>query len=147
MQKRFIIMFFLLTVIVSVSYYGAHHHPWIHIKECLEYPEKYDGKLVTDYDEPTIGEIDADGFMLVQRQIPTIRVFADTTGLIRGEYIGMHAIFHKEGYLEALSIHMAKNREEKIWVSIPPVLFVGFLFILHFRFNFRKLQIELRKHA
>ena len=144
---RWIFICLLVVLIVLLSFYSVNHRPWIHLKDCLENPEKCDGKLVTDYNEPRIQEIYSDGFLLEQRLIPSIRVYSDTTNLITGEYIGLQAIFHKEGYLEATIVRIAKNREEKIWVSVLPVLFVGFLFFRYYRFNIKKCQFELRKHA
>ena len=67
--------------------------------------------------------------------------------LKEGEFVGMRAIFHREGYLEAVALHVAKRRREKIWISVLPVFLVGFLFIRNFRFNLKSFQIELRKHA
>lgn len=144
---RWIWIGLLLAIIIFLSFRSANHRPWIHIRDCLKDPEKYDGKLVIDYNEPRIQEIYADGFLLQQRQIPPIRVYSDTTGLILGEYIGLQAIFHQEGYLEATIVQIAKNREEKIWISVLPVFFVGFLFFRHYRFNIKKVQFELKRHA
>ena len=144
---RWIFICLLLVLIVLLSFYSVNHRPWIHIKDCLENPEKYDGTLITNFSEPQIQEIYIDGFLLQQNQIPPLRVYSDTTGLILGEYIGLQAIFHKEGYLEATVVQISKNREEKIWISVLPVFFVGFLFFRYYRFNIKKIQIELRKDA
>ena len=144
---RWIFILLLLTMMILLSFYGARHHPWIHIKDCLQDPVQYDGKLVTDFSEPMIGEIYADGFTLLQKQVPPIRIYSDTTGLIQGEYVGLRGIFHKEGYITASIVGIAKNRKEKIWISVLPVFFVGILFIRQYRFNINKCQIELKEHA
>ncbi len=147
MQLRWIFIFLTVAAIIFLSFYSVNHRPWIHITDCLKHPDQYDGKLVTHFDEPQAGEIYADGFLLIQKGIAPIRVYSDTTDLVQNEYLGLQAIFHKEGYLKATSVRIAKNREEKIWISVLPVFFVGFLFIRYFRFNVTKFQIELRKHA
>ena len=134
-------------MIILLSFYGARHHPWIHIKDCLQDPVQYDGKLVTDFSEPMIGEIHADGFTLLQKQIPPVRIYSDTTDLIQDEYVSLQGIFHKEGYVTATVVGIAKNRKEKIWISVLPVFFVAILFVRYYRFNVRKCQIELREHA
>ncbi|MBN2031575.1 hypothetical protein JW824_15190 [bacterium] len=147
MRLRWIFIFLIVVAIIYLSFYGVNHRPWIHIKDCLEHPDQYDSKLVTEFDEPRVGEIYADGFLLIQKRIAPILVYSDTTDLVQNEYVGLQAIFHKEGYLKATSVCIAKNREEKIWISVLPVFFVGILFIRYFRFNVTKFQIELRKHA
>ncbi len=147
MQMRWLFICLLMAAIVYLSLYSVNHRPWIHINDCLQNPDEYDGKLVIEFNEPQIGEIHPDGFLLLQKGIAPIRVYADTSGLIENEYLGLHAIFHKEGYLKATSVHIAKNREEKIWISILPVFFVGILFIRYFQFNINKFQFELKKHA
>jgi len=134
-----IILFVLITLL---SFYGAHFHPWIELNQCLENPEEHNGQIVTHFREPTIGNIYSDGFQLLQHHGPSIRVYSDTTGLVTGEYIGLKGIFHKKGYIEAISLHVAKNRRYKIWLSVLPVLLIVGLLIKYYRFDFKKFQIE-----
>ncbi len=147
MKKRLLYIFLLLLGIFSLSYFTVHHHPWISVADCLEDPEKYDGAVVTSYHEPTIGKIYSDGFDLLQKHHPSIRVYADTTGLIEGEYVGLKAVFQKEGYLKAVELVVARKRREKIWISILPVILIGILLLKYFRLNIKPVQIELKKHA
>ena len=113
----------------------------------MQNPEKFDGEWVTHYHEPMIGEIYADGFQLLQLNRSPIRVTADTTGLIQEKFLGLRAIFHKEGYLEAVSLHVSRNRRYKIGLSVLPVLFIGLLLIRFYRIDWKQCQIELRKNA
>ena len=147
MPQRIIKISILLFLLLALSYYGAHFHPWIETSDCLDRPGEYDGKLVTLYSEPMIGEIYSDGFQLLQKHRPPIRVYSDTTGLHTGEFIGLRATFHREGYLQAVSLRVARNRRYKIWLSILPVIFIGIALLHFFRINWKPFQIEQRKHA
>ena len=147
LKKRPIWIVLLLGLILSLCFYNARTNPWISISQCLENPEAYHGKVVTRYREPIIGKIFPDGFLLLQKQGPSIRVIADTTSLKNGEFIGMHAIFHKEGYLEAVALHVAKRRREKMWVSVFPVILIGMMFVRYFRFNIKNMEIGFKEYA
>jgi hypothetical protein len=144
MTMRTIGMLLLLSAVLGLCIYNARTNPWISVSDCLEDPEAYDGKMVARYREPMIGEIFPDGFRLLQKQAPSIRVFSDTTGLVSGEFVGMRAIFHKQGYLEAISIHVAKRRRHKIGISVVPVFFIGFLLWKYFNWNRKKRWIEVK---
>ena len=137
----------LSTLLILLSFYGAYFHPWIELNQCLKNPEQYDGKMVTHFREPMIGTIYSDGFQLLQRRGPSIRVYSDTTGLIKGKYIGLKGIFHKKGYIEAVSFHVAQNRRYKIWLSVLPVLLIAVFFVRYYRFDFKKFQIKVKDYA
>jgi hypothetical protein len=147
MKIRSLYIFLLFLGLFSLSYFSVHYHPWISVADCLENPDKYDGAEVTNYHEPLIGEIYADGFDLLQKHNPSIHVYSDTAELIEGEYIGLKAIFHKEGYLKVVDLVVARKRREKIWISILPVILIGFLLLKYFRLNRSPFQIELNRHA
>jgi len=144
---RWILILLLFITVCGLGYYNTRTSPWISVADCLEDPEAYDGKLVTRYREPLIGEIFADGFQLIQKNAPSIRVYADTTGLISGKFVGMRAVFHKQGYIEVRSLHVAKRRRYKIWISVLPVFLVGFLCLKTFRWNQKTHCVELRTNA
>jgi hypothetical protein len=114
---------------------------------CQKNPKIYDGHTVTSFSEPRIGQIYSDGFQLIQKDSPPIRVLADTAGLETGEFVGLKAVFHDEGYLTAVSIHVAHYRRSKIWISVIPAVIVLFFMIRYFRLNIKKYQIELRSDA
>lgn len=147
MYIRIIIILLLTFVCIALSYYSAHHHPWITLTQCLENPELYNGQIVTGFHEPLIGKIYEDGFMLHHSDGDSIRVYADTTGLSKNEYISIKARFYKEGYLKAINIHVAKNRRTKIVLSTIPIFFLVFIFFKNYRFNIKNFQIELKNHA
>jgi hypothetical protein len=145
--KRFLSLSILFILLVCLSLYGKYHHPWINLQMCQKNPKIYDGHTVTSFSEPRIGQIYSDGFQLIQKDSPPIRVLADTAGLETGEFVGLKAVFHDEGYLTAVSIHVAHYRRSKIWISVIPAVIVLFFMIRYFRLNIKKYQIELRSDA
>jgi hypothetical protein len=147
MKKRSIALILLILSILTAATYTAYHHPWIKTSDCLKAPEAHDGRLVTRYEEPVVGHIYADGFQLLQKNEPSIRVYSDTTGLRSGEYISLTATFHREGYLRAVSFRIARHRRYKIWLSVLPVILIGLGLLHYYRIQWNPFQIELREHA
>ena len=147
MSKRSLLLSLLFILLICLSFYGKYHHPWLNLQNCLDNPQEYDGHLITSYSEPMIGRIYSDGFQLIQKNLPSIEVISDTTGLIQGKYVGLKAVFHKEGYLTAVSIRVAYKRKYKIWISVIPVLLVGLFLMRNFHFNRKKFQIGLKNDA
>ena len=137
-RRRWIWFGILLVATLGLCYKSAFHHPWLSLNECLEEPEKYDGRQVTQMQEPTIGPVFGDGFLLRQKRGPSIRVTCDTSGLVQGEFIGITAVFHKEGYLDRARFQVAYGRREKIAVSTVPALLIVGLFLWNFRFDRKK---------
>jgi hypothetical protein len=131
-----------MVSLLFLSLYTHFKHPWIDLEKCLKDPERYHGREVTDFREPRIGEIKADGFILNQRNGSSIFVKADTTGLEQGAYIGLIARFHKDGYLKAIKYRIAKKRKMKIVISIIPVIIVAILLITSFRIDMNTLSIK-----
>jgi len=136
-----------LIPLIALSFYNVHYHPWVSLNDCYENPEKYDGQLVTHFREPMIAEIQDNGFILKQYQGPSIKVFANTKDLKIGEFVGLKAIFHKEGYLEAVTCRVAKNRRYKIWLSVIPVVLIAFLLMRFFRIDWKTVSIKVKDNA
>ena len=147
MKKRIVLILTLFIILCLLCIYTGLAHPWISIEECLKNPKKYDGRLITEYWEPQIGKIYSNGFQLIQRHAPSIRVYCDTTGLQSGEFVGLKAHFHDKGYLTAEQAFVATNRRYKIWLSVIPVFLILFLFLYYYRINLKKFQFELRNNA
>jgi hypothetical protein len=141
--KRLAIICILSVILAGLCLYGSIHRPWLSLDTCLAHPEKYDGSLVTYMSEPSIDEITPDGFIL-RFHGGRIPVYSDTTGLRINEYVGILATFHKEGFLTAEKIVIAKNRRYKILLSLIPALMIVILFINQFKFSFRDIRIDTR---
>jgi len=147
MKTRIIGLIGIPILLILLAFYSASKYPTLSLNECLQNPEAYDGCTLSWFNEPMIGEIHDDGFLLIQGQGPSIRVIADTTGLIVNKFIGMTAVFHKEGYLESKKLVVARNRRYKIWLSVLPVLLVGFMMIRTIRIDWKNKCLELKKDA
>jgi hypothetical protein len=147
MTKRWIQFAILAVVTAGLCVRSAFFHPWLSLKACMDHPLIHDGRRVTQFREPKIGTIFADGFLLNQKRGSSIRVFCDTTGLVQGDYVGITGVFHKEGYLDGAVLQIARERREKIAISIIPAVVVCFIFIWQFRWNWRKCLLEPKKRA
>lgn len=143
MKNRCFIILLLLLALAGLCYFGGTHTPWLKLSTCLKQPEKYDGRLVTYIREPRIEKITSDGFILSHGE-GFIPVQADTLGLKENEYIGLTAVYHQEGYLEAVHLAIARNRRYKIILSVFPVILVAVLFFRNFRINWKEKQIEIK---
>lgn len=141
---RIIIAAILFIILLLICYYYNNHNPWLSLDTCLKDPIKYHGAKVTNFREPMIGKIHADGFILKQKNRKDIKVYADTTGLTPNKYIGLVATFYKEGYLKANILKVSANRRYKILLSIIPTLLVLFLFTRVFRWNGKNLTWRSR---
>ncbi len=146
-HSRWSLFTVIMILLSGLVWYAGNHPPWIDLKDCVRDPGQYDGKQVTYIREPRVDSLTEDGFILKYGS-GKIRVKADfiPAGFKAGEYIGMTAIYHKDGTLTAEKLIIARNRRYKIWLSVIPVLTVAVLFFRFFRWNRSKFQWEMR-HA
>ncbi|HDQ44217.1 MAG TPA: hypothetical protein ENN17_01795 [bacterium] len=143
-MNRWIAVMLLAAGLTGLLYYGAAGNPWVMLHEALARPDEYDGRVINLFVFPKIERIHADGFDIREANGHPIRVYGDPAGLRAGEYVGLNAVFRKEGYLVALEASVSERRRYKVFLSLFPVAVVGFLFMRTFRFNFRKMQFEAR---
>jgi hypothetical protein len=144
LMNRWIIITGLSIVLAGLIVYGAAQNPWVTLNDALARPDQYDGRLINLFIYPKVERLTTNGFDIREVDGPMIHVLGDTAGLKVGEFVGMQAIFHKEGYLVATHAEISKRRKYKVIFSLLPVVLVGFLFIRSFQFNIRKGQIEVR---
>jgi hypothetical protein len=147
MTKRWIKFSILAAAAAGLCIRSAFFHPWLSLNACLARPAEHDLKRVTQFNAPTIAMLFGDGFLLSQNRGPSIRVFCDTTGLVRGEFVGITAVFHREGYLDGAVTQVAWLRREKIAVSLVPAAAVCGFFMFGFRWNREKQGLEPKQHA
>jgi hypothetical protein len=145
--NRWMGMVILAAAAVGLCMLSGNRNPWLSLNACLAEPSACDGKWVSHFREPVIGALLPDGFLLMQKRGPSIRVRCDTTGLVEGEYVGIKAVFHKEGYLDHAVFLVAHGRREKIVISAFPALGICIWFLFAFKWNGRKRGLEPRTHA
>ncbi len=140
-------MFLLCLLLGLLSGYGALRHPWLSYRDCASDPVRHDGRLVEEFHEPVIGAIRKDGFELLQRGEAPVFVFADTAGLVSGEFVSLKAVFRGDGSLIATVALVASRRREKMILSLFPAVLILALFCKTFRFNLKRFEIESRSGA
>ncbi|MCX6354504.1 MAG: hypothetical protein NTZ78_06320 [Candidatus Aureabacteria bacterium] len=116
-RKRTIAACALTIGIVLLCIYSGMYHPGVMLDDCIGDPSRYDGVVVFSPHEATVGKITEGGFLL-RWQGQEIQVRGNAPGLAAGEYIGVRGVFHREGYVEALSIHVGRYRRTKMLVSV-----------------------------
>ena len=104
-------------------------------KMCLENPDRFDGEVIEVGGEATVRDRLPDGFT-IEYLGQIVRVDGTHPHLKKREFLSLIAVFHKEGpWLESLDIHIARYRRLKIVISVLPVIGVGFLLIIRYRFD------------
>ncbi|MCX6356663.1 MAG: hypothetical protein NT045_02105 [Candidatus Aureabacteria bacterium] len=122
----------LSALVIVLCVYCGRHHPGISIEECLSSPGTHDGLIVYSPHESDIGALTGDGFILrwhagaipVKGKAPHLRV---------GEYVGVKGVFRKEGYVDAVVIHVGRYRRLKMAASAAAA--VAVFYLLHREFT------------
>lgn len=135
----------LIACIALLCVYAGRHHPGVTLEACLAAPDRYDGVLVYSPHESVIGAVRDGGFTL-RWEGCEIAVRGDAPHLKIGEYVGVKGIFHREGYIEALFIHVGRYRRMKMLASVAGAAIVFFLLWRAFRWNAREGGLEQRQH-
>jgi hypothetical protein len=142
-QNRLFRVLMLLVLELFLLVYGYITFPFITLNDCLEAPKQYDGRTVQVGAGSTVYALSDTGFVIeyLNRLIP---VRGNTPPLTPGEFITVRGVFHQEGWVELKKYRILHNRHEKIWFSLIPVIGVGGLLVLHYRWNGSRRQIERR---
>ncbi|MFC1714991.1 hypothetical protein ACFL6S_15085 [Candidatus Poribacteria bacterium] len=101
-------------------------------------PKAYDGTEVVIWHEAESGEVYADGFEVKQSD-HTIRVYGVPGDLKPDEDVNVKGVFHQEGHLTLVDMHIYRGRQTKIVVSVLPVLIVAGMLYRQYRFDSRKM--------
>ncbi|MEJ2561767.1 MAG: hypothetical protein P8Z42_03670 [Anaerolineales bacterium] len=140
---RWIIMAVCVTVVSALCIYAGLYPPVLTLDDCLAQPAAHDGEVIYTPHESTIGDIVDGGFLLRWggREIPVRGARPD---LPSGTYIMVKGVFHKEGYIEALTIHVGRYRRLKMLVSIAGVAIVFYLLWKNFTWDRRERAFRER---
>jgi len=116
------------------------------LDDCIADPARYDGAVVFSPHEATAGKIVGGGFLLrwQGREMP---VRGNAPDLAAGEYVAVRGIFHREGYIEALSIHVGRYRRTKMLVSVFGAAIVLSLLWKNFRWNSAQSGLQEITHS
>lgn len=118
----------------------------IELSDCMADPVKYDGEILEINLDAKIMDITEGSFTLNYRGniIPVLQSTSGPAEFSIGDYISILGVFHKEGYLEMKKYHIHRFRNLKIVSSLIMALFFPLIFIILFRFDFRKVYFEYK---
>jgi len=123
-----------MAVVLALCIYAGLYPPFRTLDDCLAQPAACDGEIIYSPHESTIGDIVDGGFLLRwgDQEIPVQGVCPN---LSQGTYVLVKGVFHKEGYIEALVIHVGRYRRLKMLVSIVGVAIVFYLMWKNFTWD------------
>lgn len=123
---RVIAAVLLTVVILLLCIYSGFHPPETSLDDCLSAPRRYDGRVIYSPREARIGEVYGDGFLL-RWGGNSIPVKGEVHGAVKGRYVQVKGIFHREGYIEAVRMKTGTYRRLKMAVSVVAVAIVFFV--------------------
>jgi len=133
-----------VLVLAGLLIYGKIGNPAVTLDMCFKDPARYDGKTLSLGAAITVKEILGDGFSIHQFG-RVVNVKGNASGLTPGDYISIIAVFHKDGWLELVDYHVAKERRYKILISLLPMIMV--LCFLCKSFTFDRNSYSLRERT
>lgn len=134
----------LVMVIVILCVYAGLYHPGLTLEECLSRPAACDGAVIYTPHESTIGDIAEGGFTL-RWGGGEILVRGAFPYLPRGTYVQVKGVFHKEGYIDALAIHVGRYRRLKMVASVVGAAIALYLVWKYFGWDPRVRAFRERK--
>ena len=114
---RWVMAVGLVMVVVILCVCAGLYHPGLTLEKCLSLPAACDGAIIYTAHESTIGDIVEGGFSL-RWGGGEILVRGAFPSLPRGTYVQVKGVFHKEGYIDALAIHVGRYRRLKMVASV-----------------------------
>lgn len=132
-----------LTVALALCVYAGLYPPGRTLDDCLAQPAEHDGAIIYTPHESTIGDVAEGGFLLRWggREILVRGAFPS---LPRGTYVQVKGVFHRQGYIEALAIHVGRYRRLKMAVSIMGAAIALYLVWKNFTWDRRERAFRER---
>lgn len=133
-----------IAVVLALCVYAGLRHPGRTLDDCLAQPAAHDGEIVYTPHESIIGDVVDGGFLLrwSGREIPVRGAFQ---ALPRGAYVQVRGVFHREGYVEAIAVHVGRDRRLKIAVSIAGAAIALYLVWKNFTWDGRERAFRERR--
>jgi len=142
-HHRLSVILICSMAMLGLIIYGKVYNPAVTLEMCLIQPDKYDGRTIAIGTEITVHEIFPDGFTIKQFG-RIVKVKGRAGNIAPDDFITLSAVFHKQGWLELKSYHVAKKRRFKIFVSIFPALLVVFIFFKSYTFDLKRFVFTER---
>lgn len=139
-SSRYIFLKLSLTVAVVAlsclySYtYGPRQN--IYYSDCLDHPAQCEGKRVLAV-VGIVTSVEEKGFKMSVAG-GEITVKGKPAGISNGKYLDVAGVFRGKGYMELEDYHLYLERKIKIYVSVIPVIVVGWLLAKNFLLTSRR---------
>ena len=129
-----------LAAVLAMCLWSFSAPPLATLTDCLSAPIECDGQVLSTGSGGKVESVDVDGFWLSGGVWgEPVRVIGGAPGLRPGDTVFIEAVFHQDGFLELQDIYVSRYRDLRILVSVPAVLYVGWLVAASF--------LRPRKHA
>ena len=132
-----------VTLVAATCFYSYFASPLPSLRDCLSVPQSCDGKVLSTNAGGKVESVEAWGFWLRNRG-QRIRVVGRAPDVRAGDTVFLEAVFHEEGYLELRQVYVSRYRQERIWVSLPAVAWVVWVFLRTYRFDLARRVFVLR---
>ena len=138
-----IVLITLMLFLLSLYNYFRFDKTTVSLHDCLKNPEKYDLQTLNIFQDAKIVDIYDNGFhVFVRGDVILVKKMIDSKNI--GKYISIHAVFHKEGFLEIINYHVYSGRKLRMLLSIFMTLLILYIFLKKYAFNFRKFEFRIK---
>ncbi|MFC2061951.1 hypothetical protein ACFLUV_05510 [Elusimicrobiota bacterium] len=145
---RVLKIFSCILLLIIMGLWNLNNSVEIKLSDCLADPAAYNLTELKIANDAVILNVKYNSFTILSRG-NTIPVKITGNQRINesavGRYISLAAVYHKEGYLEMKKYHVHYFRRIKMLVSVIIAAIISIIFLLNYRFDFKKLVFEEKK--
>jgi hypothetical protein len=141
-QKIFLSGGLIVLLCVYASQKGPEVYP--RIKEFTEKGDEFDGRRIALAYHKVIMVPTKDRFVIRDVSGRSIEVWGDSTLVKLGSIVTLCGVYRKAGFILLEDIYIHKGWVAKIILSIISLSIVSTMFLLRYRFSFRKFQFSRR---
>ena len=135
-----------VTLVAATCFYSYFASPLPSLRDCLSVPQSCDGKVLSTNAGGKVEGVEAWGFW-VRNGDQRVRVMGRAPDVRVGDTVFLEAVFHQEGYLELQQIYVSKYRDVRIWISLPAVAWVIWVFWRTYRFDLTRRVLVPRSQS
>ena len=137
---------FAVALVVVACFYSRLASPFPSLHDCLSAPQYCDGKSLSTGAGGKVESVEAWGFWL-RNGGQRVRVVGRAPDVRSGDTVLLEAVFHQEGYLELQQLYVSRYRYVRIWVSLPAIAWVIWMFLRTYRFDLSRCVLVPRSSS